>query len=317
MHYGVIGMGPVGATFAALLNAGGHRVSVLDGNLHRAELFRKKPLKVGGFYQAETQLKEVYTTFQDFAAADPSVVLMAVKTHTLPDIVSRIKNSPLHDKAIVSCQNGIDSELEIAEVLGDDHAFRMILNFGVTYSTTHEVNVTFLNEPHFLSSVSPSQEALASEICADLNKAGMKVEFVKDLKGEIFKKAILNTSLGSVCALTRMTMAEVMSEAELKTMVTEIIKEGISVCRAYDIDVTPDFLERAVAYLSKGGNHKPSMLVDIETGRQTEVRHLAGKLFEYAQRREIPVPVTQSVFYLIKSLEKSVMLRRYVHSPAE
>jgi 2-dehydropantoate 2-reductase len=317
MHYGVIGMGPVGATFAAMLSQGGYRVSVLDANPHRAELFKMKPLKVQGYYKADIQLKEVHTSFYEFAENKPDVVLMSVKAHTIADIVSRIKNSPLAKAAVISCQNGIDTELEIAKILGDDQAFRMVLNFGVTYSSTHEVNVNFLNEPHFFSPVSKNRRQFAEKIVEEFSTSGVKLELVDDIRKEVFKKTILNTSLGSICALTRMTMAEVMNEDELTIMVNGIIREGIAVCKAYDIDIPADFHDKAIAYLARGSNHKPSILVDIETGRQTEVRYLAGKLFEYAREKDIAVPVTQSVFYLIKSLEKSLMLRRYVNSPAE
>lgn len=310
-------MGPVGATFAAMLHSGGYRVSVLDANAHRAELFRKKPLKVTGLYKTETQLKEVYTAFHDFADSKPDVVLMSVKAHTIPDIVSRIKHSALSQAAVVSCQNGIDTELEIAKILGEEQAFRMVLNFGVTYSSTHEISVNFVNEPHFFSPLSKNNNEFAQNVVNGFLQSGIKVELVDDIRKEVFKKTILNASVGSICTLTRMTMSEVMSESELATMVDGIIREGIAVCQAYDIEVPEDFHDKAIAYLSRGSNHKPSMLVDIETGRQTEVRHLAGKLFEYAREKDIPVPVTQSVYYLIKSLEKSVMLRRYVNSPSE
>ena len=61
----------------------------------------------------------------------------------------------------------------------------------------------------------------------------------------------------------------------------------------------------------------PSMLVDIERARQTEIGHLAGKLYQYAEKKDLPVPVTQTMFYLVKSLERSVMLRKYVHRSNE
>ena len=104
---------------------------------------------------------------------------------------------------------------------------------------------------------------------------------------------------------------------ELQKMVREMIRESMWVCKASDMDLGDEFLEYAVSYLNKGGNHKPSMLVDIERERQTEIGHLAGKLYEYAAKKDLPVPVTQTMFYLVKSLERSVMLRKYVHGSSE
>lgn len=315
MHYGVIGIGPVGATFAALLNESGHRVSVLDNNPQLVELIKNKPLKIGGCYQAQTILKEVYTSFAEFAASTPDVVLISVKTYILQDLLAQIKNSKLAASAFVSCQNGIDTEKEIGQALGAQHAFRMVLNFGVSYSQDTGVTVNFLNEPHFLSCVCPSQIPVAHKIIDELNHAGMKVEFVDNITSEVFKKAILNTCLSCVCTLTRTTMSEAMADADLKSLVKEILREGMLICKANGFALNEDFLDQAVSYLSKGGNHKPSMLVDVENARRTEIRHLAGKLTEYAQQQGINVPVTQSMFYLVKALEKSAMTK--VVSPTE
>ncbi|MFQ5737505.1 MAG: ketopantoate reductase family protein [Acidobacteriota bacterium] len=317
MHYGIIGMGPVGATFAALLTAGGKRVSVLDSNPHRAELLRKEPLTITGAYKSEAQLQEVFTAFDDFVASDPEVVLIAIKTHALRDVLGRVKNSALKTKALVSCQNGIDTEKEIAEAFGEDHAYRMVLNFGVSYSAANEVSVNFLAEPHFLASVSRGQGQLAGKIAEELNQVGFRVELIDDIATESFKKAILNATLSSICTLTRMTMSEVMNDPELQKMVREMIRESMWICKVSDVDLGEEFLDYAVDYLNKGGNHKPSMLVDIERERQTEIGYLAGKLYEYAAKKDLPVPVTQTMFYLVKSLEKSVMLHKYVHGSNE
>jgi 2-dehydropantoate 2-reductase len=314
MHYGIIGLGPVGATFACMLNAAGYRVSTLDINPYRCSLLKGGPLKLTGHYEYETQLENVYSTFKEFAESDPDVILIAVKTPALQDIIDRIGVHPhLRSKAIVSTQNGIDNEMEIAEAFGEDHAYRAVLNFGVSYSAKNVVSVNFLNEPHYISSVAPEKADTAKEIAGDLMSAGFGFRYIEDIRNESFKKAILNTTLSSICTLTRLRMAEVMEDPELVRMVRELIRENVGICEALDIDLGENFAEKAVSYLRKGGHHKPSMLVDIEDKQQTEIAHLAGKLFDYAEKENLSVPVTQTMYYLIKALEASVMLNKYVN----
>jgi len=313
MHYGIIGLGPVGATFACLLHAGGHTVSGLDVNPYRCALLSNGPLKVTGKYEAVTQLENITPSFKEFALGNPDVILIAVKTPVLQDIIERLNLYPhLRSKAIVRTQNGIDNEQEIAKVFGDDHAYRAVLNFGVSYSAKNEVSVNFLNEPHYFSSVSPDKADFAKKIVGEFNDAGIGFEYVKDIRTESFKKAILNTTLSSICTLTRMRMAEVMGNPDLLLMVKELIRENVSICDAMNIDLGDHFAEDAVKYLHKGGHHKPSMLVDIEDRQQTEIARLAGKLFDYAEEVHLSVPVTQTMYFLIKALEESVMLSKYV-----
>lgn len=315
MHYGIIGLGPVGSTFACLLHVAGHRVTALDINPYRCALLSSGPLKVSGHYNATTRLENVTPSFKEFALINPDVILIAVKTPALPDIIDRLSVYPhLRTKAIVSTQNGIDNEHEIAKVFGDDHAYRAVLNFGVSYISKNEVSVNFLSEPHYFSSVSPDKADFAKKLVAEFCDAGMQFKYVEDIRTESFKKAILNTTLSSICTLTRMRMAEVMDNPKLLLMVKELIRENVSICEALDIDLGDGFAEDAVAYLHKGGHHKPSMLVDIEDRQQTEIASLAGKLYDYAEEEHLSVPVTQTMYFLVKALEESVMLSRYVNS---
>jgi len=262
MHYGIIGLGPVGATFACLLHASGHAVTALDINPYRCALLSSSPLKLTGHYEAETQLESVFSSFKEFAASDPDVILIAAKTPALQDIIDRISVYPhLCTKAIVSTQNGIENEVEIAEAFGDDHSYRAVLNFGVSYSAKNEVSVNFLNEPHYLSSVSPKKKNFAKQLVQELSDAGFGFRYIEDIRTETFKKAILNTTLSSICTLTRMRMAEVMGDQELLRMVKELIRENMSICEALEIDLGDRFMEQAIAYLQKGGNHKPSSVM--------------------------------------------------------
>lgn len=317
MHYGVIGTGPVGATFAALLKASGQRVSLFDLDETRVEALKKSPLRIKGFYTATADFDEVYSSFEEFANNEPEVVIISVKTYSLESLLTQIKSSKLNGKVIISCQNGIDTEKEIARVLGEKSAFRIVLNFGVGYIADNEIRVTFLNEPHFFSCVSSSQVEMARRIVDEFGDAGINLEFRKNISAEIFKKAILNASLGSICALTRTTMSEAMSTPELLWLIRDFLRECMLVCNANGIDIEDDFVEKAIAYLSKGGDHKPSMLVDIENHRPTENLYLAGKLYEYAEKEQISTPVLKSISYLIHALEGAVMPKKHAGSMPE
>jgi len=103
-----------------------------------------------------------------------------------------------------------------------------------------------------------------------------------------------------------MTMSDVMSEPELYRMMAQIVREGIEIGHALGLQVDDDYHEQAMAYLSKGGNHKPSILLDIERCRPTENEYHCGKMFRWAEALEIDAPVTQSIYYLLKNLERSL-----------
>lgn len=316
MHYGIVGFGPVGALFAAHLAQAGHKVSVSCRNTYKCEYLLKHKLKVSGELQTETQLTDVFTDMEQFVRAEPDVILICTKSCYSEEILRQIKAyGPREETVLVSCQNGIDVEEQITEIFGPDRALRMVLNFGVNFISRTEIQVAWSFE-HYLSE-KENMGSVCRQICDDLNQAGLKVELVKNYKEEAFKKAILNSALGSVCALTHMTMGEAMEEAEMLRLVREFVRESIEVAEASGYALGESWLDTAIDYLSKGGNHKPSILVDIEKGRMTENEAHCGQLFRRAEELGIQVPVIQTTYYFMKNLERTVILNSYVSRSAK
>jgi 2-dehydropantoate 2-reductase len=58
-----------------------------------------------------------------------------------------------------------------------------------------------------------------------------------------------------------------------------------------------------MGYLSKGGHHKPSMLIDIESKKPTEIEFLNGKIVELGKKYSIPVPFNETTAAYVRALE--------------
>lgn len=53
-------------------------------------------------------------------------------------------------------------------------------------------------------------------------------------------------------------------------MVQDMLEEGMAICRAEGIELPADYLPQAMAYQGRSGEHRPSILVDVEKGKVTE-----------------------------------------------
>jgi len=56
-------------------------------------------------------------------------------------------------------------------------------------------------------------------------------------------------------------------------------------------------------YMRNAGDHKPSMLMDIEANRRTEIDFINGKFVEYGERTGIATPYNNTLRALVKGLE--------------
>ncbi len=309
-HYGVIGVGPVGSMLAACLTHAGEKVSVYCRNSYRADDLQNQEIIINGALSFQSKLGAIYSDISDFIQAKPEVILIATKTPHSLEILRLLHLANIDPNTyFVSCQNGIDTEDQISSIFGEKHALRLVLNIGANYVGRHQLQVSFMKESYL--SQNELYEGRDTALADAWNRGNFTVKLTKEYKKESYKKAILNTSLSTVCALTRMTMRQVMTEPALVRMVRQVILEAITVGKKIGFDYGSDYLETAVTYLSGGGNHKPSMLLDIENHRITENEDHAGKIFRIAEDLGIEVPVVQSIYYLCKGLETSLVLDSY------
>ncbi len=302
LTYGVIGFGPVGRVITAHLLQADFQVSVLTKSETAADKLKSKPLVIKGQTNATASITHCYSNLKLFIETKPDVVFICTKNVDSPNLLKQIAALEPDPKMLfVSCQNGIDVEEQISQVFGRKRALRVVLNMGCSIAADNEVMVNFFM-PHFISDL-PLGAVYAQQIANDLTQAKFPTQVKTDYRVETFKKALLNSSLGSLCAVTRQTMSFVMSLPDMRELVKQIVQEGVLVAQAMNISIQTDFVDQAMLYLEKGGNHKPSILVDIENNRKTENDYHCGKLTEYAKAYGVTIKLIPIISTLIKTIE--------------
>ena len=176
LHYGVIGLGPVGITLACHLKQAGHRVSVHDIDQNRLAVFKERPLIVSGRLNATAQLTEICFDLKDLLEKKPDVILICTKTCYSLGVLKEIKKQESHHKTIfIACQNGLDIEEQIIDVFGAHRALRMVLNIGCGLVQENESHVIFIMK-HYLSRREPVDTALTEQVAKDFTEGGFPTE---------------------------------------------------------------------------------------------------------------------------------------------
>jgi len=304
-HYGIIGFGPIGRVFGAHLAQAGHRVSVMYRDPKVRIALRGHELEISGELNAAALITDLYSDMQEFLDQKPDVILIGTKSSDSPGIYQAIK-ALRHDDDLLflSCQNGLDTEHQISDAFGPGHGLRMSVNMGCGKTSENAVKVSFAM-CNYLSLMPDIDPDIIHRIADDFTTAGIELVAREDYRTEVFKKALLNSSLGSICALTRHTMSNIMGREYMRGMVAQIVEEGIRIAQAMNIPISDDFLDYAIGYLDKGGNHKPSILLDIENRKKTENEYLCGQLTRYAEEYGVDVTLIPIIYNLIKTTEST------------
>jgi 2-dehydropantoate 2-reductase len=301
--FAVIGAGPVGGIVAAFLSRGGYDVTLCDVVPALLEPALDPGILLEGADNFQARVTRTITRVDALADNPPDVIIVTVKATALPLLASVLEPLMAEGRYVVSWQNGIDTERVLSQSLGIRPVLRAVVNFGSLLLNPGHIKVAFHHRPHFLQELDPQSKDAAIGICNALTACGLDTHHTDQIRNMVWSKAVNNSSMNPVCAVTGKTMFEVINDPILLNIVDSLLKEGVAVARANEFALGPDFYPFCVEYIKDAGHHKPSMLQDIEAGRRTEVDFINGKIIEYGVRAGVATPFNSTLRALVKALE--------------
>ena len=301
--FAVVGAGPVGCIVAAFLAKGGHEVTLCDVIPELVKPALDPGIIIEGAENLQVKVTNTCTAIDELANNPPEVIFVTVKANANSLIASALESFHKEGMYVVSWQNGIDTESVFADALGAKPAMRAVVNYGCGLAGPAHVRMPFHHPPHYIQELDPESTPAAVSIAEALTKCGLTTEHTDQILSMVWRKGVLNACMNPVCAVTGMTMARVMTDPIVFQIVDALIKECVKVARANEIDLGWNFYPQAIEYMSKAGDHKPSMLMDIENNRRTEVDFINGKFVEYGEQAGIETPYNITLRALVKGLE--------------
>jgi 2-dehydropantoate 2-reductase len=304
LRVGVVGMGPIGCTLAAHLAAAGAYVVACDIVRDRINSIKQSGIRVENKIEKQARIAGACCSVRELQEHDLDLAVVSVKAPSLKMVLPQLAET-VSEKTFVMCaQNGLDNEREVASIIGDDRTLRMVVNYAGGMSAPSTVNMIFFSAPNYVASLAPAGAGMAGTIAELLSSVGLTTEVPDDIQHYIWEKAILNAALAPICAITRLTMKHVMEDTRGLGLVAAILNESIGIASAVGIEFPDDFRQFCIKYLKGGGDHKPSMAVDLENGLLTEIDYMNGKIAEYGEEHGLPAPVNKTITALVHLLEQ-------------
>jgi 2-dehydropantoate 2-reductase len=158
-----------------------------------------------------------------------------------------------------------------------------------------EGNRITLGEPD--GSRSDRNRAIAEALVA----SGFRCPVTTRIRHEIFVKLLGNASFNPVSALTRATLVQIARDPGAASVIRNIMQEVEAVSNKLGMEL-PISIDQRIAGAEKVGEHKTSMLQDLEAGRPMELEALVGSVVELGERVGLPMTCTRTVYNCTKLL---------------
>jgi 2-dehydropantoate 2-reductase len=122
-----------------------------------------------------------------------------------------------------------------------------------------------------------------------LRRAGFKSRLATDIRSEIWVKLWGNCTFNPLSGLTHATLAGICRFPPSRALATEMMREAQAVGEKLGATF-PVTIEKRIAGAESVGEHKTSMLQDVEAGRPMELDALLGSVIELGAIVGVPTP---------------------------
>jgi 2-dehydropantoate 2-reductase len=301
---GIIGAGPVGGILAAHLSAAGHTVVLVDSWEEHIEHIRADGLHITGKDELTAHPAHLLTSVGALGDFKPELVFICTKACDLGNVLDGMSDALKKAGAVfVSFQNGIDTELAVAERIDSSRVLRGVVSYAGVLTGPGEIRRSFFTPPNYLGWLDERGADSCREAAALVSASGLATEATKDIGRYIWRKAVLNSCTMSIAAITGLTIQEMIEFPPTARLVDLLLDESVAIAAAHGFDFGPGFIEGVKQFNKNAGPHKPSMRADIENGRKTENAFIIRRIAEHAEQKGIPAPYHRTVANLIDALE--------------
>jgi 2-dehydropantoate 2-reductase len=294
----VVGGGAIGGITAAKLAA---EVVVLDANAAHVAACRTPGLVIGD--DAPVPLDAVDSVEDVDGKFDFALVAVKAPLHhvALPPLAERGGIG-----AFVTLGNGLIQD-RVASIVGAD-LLAVLVEWGGSNVGPGRLIRDSLGG-YVVGELDGTMSARARALAEALSPIGT-TRVTDNVRGMIWSKLQVNSTFTGLSAVSGLRYGQVAAQG--RAAVHALWAEGVAVADAQGLsletihEIEPhDFTDAAIDRMMEGsGNVRPSMLQDLEAGRDTEVDVVNGGVATRGRSLGIPTPCNDAVVELVHSMER-------------
>jgi len=311
----IFGAGAIGGYMGVKLAKAGADVSLVARGPHLAAM-QEKGLTL--IEEGETTTVPVTASDDPVALGVQDYVIVTLKAHSVPPVVSKMATLIGPNTTIVSGVNGVpwwyfhklEGAHEGTRLDSVDPGNVQWNGFGpdrvlgcVVYPAAEVIEpgvIKHIEGNRFsLGEPDGSKSERAQALSKILANAGLKAPVRPKLRDEIWVKLWGNLSFNPISALTHATLDVLCTDEGTRAVARNMMVEAQEIAERLGVKFPID-VDRRIAGGAAVGAHRTSMLQDLDQGRPMEIDALVASVQELGRVTGVPTPTIDTVLGLIR-----------------
>lgn len=296
MRIAMMGSGGIGGYFGGRMAAAGVDVAFVARGPHLQSM-RDHGLRIASAKKGDTVIHPVQVTDQPADIGPVDCVIMGVKLWNTEEAGRCIDPLLGPDTAVLSLQNGVDSDDILATIVGRER-----LIGGVAFIASS------ISEPGMIKHVGEMQRVVVGELDGPPSErltrlhdamvaGGIDTEISDNVERTIWEKFVFLVGMSSTTTLINSEIGPIRSSLEGREFLHNVFREVTAVGRARGIDLPEDFGDTRLEFADGvSAEMTTSMHHDLRAGNRLELPWLAGAVVRMGREAGVPTPVCQTVY---------------------
>ena len=298
----------MGSVYAGLLASAGHEVWAIDAWRDHIDAIRANGLRLEGISGDRTVRIQATTDAADAGPCD--LVIVATKIMHVEQAATAARALVGPETVVLSIQNGLGGPDITARILGRERVMVGVVGgFGASMKGpghAHHNGMELVRLGEFSGPVTPRLEQVAEV----WRSGGFKVKCFDDIDQLVWEKLICNVTFSGPCSVMDRTIAEVMGDPDAWSVAAGCAREAFLVGKAKGVRLDIDEPEAYVrAFGSKIPNARPSVLLDHQAGRLSEIDAINGAIVRVGGDLGVDTPRNAVITALVRAKERRMGVR--------
>lgn len=302
----VVGGGAMGSLFGGLIAEKGANVSLLDPWQEHMDAIARNGLTMVG-YGGDRVIKLNATANPNELKEADLVFFQCKAIHNKAAAQSVSHLFTKQSKALaISFQNGMGSEEEIAQYLGEDRVLGGLTAQGASIEAPGIVR-NYTELPTYIGEMGGGLSERAQYWAHQLSEHGLPTQPSDNIRYAMWKKLFANIGISSVSAIPNLTVGEIFANPTTRAISYAAVDEAITVAQAEGFKFTTDeayeILESIANPETGTPKNKSSLCIDMLNHRPSEIDYINGTVVKKGLKHSIETKVNSTLVALVKAIE--------------
>ena len=296
MKIAILGAVGVGGYYGGLLARHGQQVCVLARKSNLAAL-QERGIEVRTPEESFTAFVQASDDVRTFGPVDCAIV--AVKNYSLAEIAPAAAHLAGKGALILPLLNGVEvvdrlvaNGVPREQVLGGLTAISVVRIAPGVFERRSPFQRVALGELDAQAKSQPERARRIEAIGWAFRDAGVETSVSGDIMADLWRKFAFIASMAAACGLSRTAIGPLRATPLGHLLIERAVREVVNVARARKVALADDETERTMKIIDGLPDAmKPSLLIDLEAGRSTEIEDLSGAVSRLGKASGVETPV--------------------------